>query len=91
MVACAADVAAKTDRSVRDILRLWRFREDRTSDIERVAGKRKNAQAVSLGMAVNKIGAFEFVYPADSAAKRVWNLATLSMGGYSGATPVDLR
>lgn len=51
----------------------------------------KNDEAIQLGMAVNKIGADEFIWPADTAAKRVWNLATLAKAGYDGPTPSDLR
>lgn len=51
--------------------------------------KHRNAAAIQLGMVVNKVGAHEFVFPADTAAARVWNLATLGKGGYRGPTPSD--
>jgi hypothetical protein len=51
--------------------------------------KKQAREAVRIGMVVDKIGANEFVWPADTAAKRVWNLATLAKGGYRGPTPAD--
>lgn len=47
----------------------------------------RNREAVRLGMTVHRIGVDEFIWPADTAAKRVWNLATLARGGWNGPGP----
>lgn len=51
--------------------------------------KKRNIAAIQLGIVVHRVGADEFIFPADSAAKRVWNLATLARGGYQGPAPSD--
>lgn len=56
-----------------------------------MARQERSRLAVQLGMAVHKIGPPEFIFPADTAAKRVWNLATLRMGAYHGPVPVDCK
>lgn len=44
------------------------------------ARKARSAEAVRTAMKVERIGLDEFVWPADTAAKQVWNLATLARG-----------
>lgn len=45
-----------------------------------IARRAKAAEAVKIGMIVQRVGRDEFLYPADTAAKRVWNMITLERG-----------
>lgn len=91
MVACAVAVGGKSHDAIRRTLLAWRPRVDRSPEIDRVAAKRKNQDAIEIGIVVHRVGCDEFIFPADTAAKRVWNLATLRRGGYRGPVPADLR
>lgn len=51
----------------------------------------RNHEQVRLGIFVDRVGVSEFIFPADTPAKRVWNLATLAKGGYDGPVPADLQ
>lgn len=94
LAACIAAVVAETGLSRAKVYQKWqtgrvvqgvalRTRTDHTRRME---------NGVQLGRAVIRAGgADEFIWPADTAAKRVWNLATLAKARYRGPVPVDLR
>lgn len=101
MFACAQTVARSERVKVTTILIQWRV-QARTMGIPKppriyvpapVDDKpppwEHNRGAVALGIAVSRAGADEFIFPADTSAKRVWNLATLARHGYKGPRPRD--
>lgn len=100
--ACVDAVAASDGATRREVFRRWELHRlpveaaippaPGAEDVPRApaAVMARNHEAVKLGMVVNKIGPDEFIWPADTAAKRIWNLATLTMAGYRGPVPRDL-
>lgn len=53
-------------------------RMEKADDMQRSEERRKaNAATIDVARQVHRIGIDEFVYPADTPAKRVWNLVTL--------------
>ena len=77
-VACVKAVTENPDQAAATMRRWIAASKDRTgAEAER---KRKAKEAVRIGMLIYKIGEEEFIWPADTAAKRVWNLATLARG-----------
>lgn len=105
-VACVRSVAESTKRTMKDIMQAWNFRyvtidrlvPDRPKKVSRRPpdgyeeySADPNAHAIQIGMAVNRAGPEEFVWPADTPAKKVWNVATLARFGYVGPVPEDLR
>lgn len=87
LAACIDAVARDLHVTRETILRRWRVPMPKQPPAH---DKRASFQAVQIGRAVNRGGADEYIWPADTAAKRVWNLATLAKYGYRGAVPKDL-
>jgi hypothetical protein len=85
-IAACVDAVAGTESVDRwKIYKRWRLAHmDNPEEIARAARKARSFAAVRIGRKVERIGLDEFVWPADTAAKRVWNLATLARG--SGRT-----
>lgn len=57
---------------------------------EEKARRKASEDAVKIGRIVDRVGIHEFVYPVDTAAKCVWNLATLAMGSVNKKYKVEL-
>lgn len=89
IAACVDAVAA--DRMVpREVIALaWKLGQKlrHLTLTRRDTTRRQNAEAVRIGRVVNQVGPDQFIFPADTAAKRVWNIATLAMGGYRAKEP----
>jgi hypothetical protein len=85
------EAVREADAAIKPTVHSVRPRDEIKRESDAVILRRARAhEQVRLGMAVHKIGVDEFIYPADTPAKRVWNLATLARGGYGGPPPSDL-
>ena len=77
---CAMMVADDTRTPLKYVFRQWRFGEmlaaGSADGISKIA--RRNQRA----MRVSELTKGEYIWPANTAAKQVWNLATLSMARY---------
>lgn len=71
VVACVKDVARSELTDFWTVWRAWGLNHQQQAAVP--------SERTTLAM-VERIGLDEFVYPADTAAKRVWNLASLMRG-----------
>lgn len=89
VVACVLTVAMAQSVVASTILRRWKMHEiipDEAAPLtHEQTRKQRSADAVKIGIVVHQVGLDEFVYPADTPAKQVWNIVTLIRGGYRSA------
>ena len=85
MVACVRAVA-ETEGVPERVIRAQWIGPTWPDVVSATARRRVSAQRVAVARAVDRIGLDEFVFPAETAAARVWNLATLRRR-YDGPVP----
>jgi hypothetical protein len=82
LVACVRDVAKARGVATKVVYHEWRVGSVIARAQMEASAKRNaaNRDKVRIGRIVAEVGVDEFVYPADTAAKAVWNAVTLARG-----------